>query len=259
MLLAAHGGTATDWLGGSRSMANPWTKDRATLFYLGFGLVGLLVVALGFGVTYVVPMARRTFSAPWVVHLHGASALGWVLLFIAQAKLVRGRRTPLHRRLGQVALPLALVVWASGITTALWATQRDIAQQGTAATSSLAGTASGLTLFLFLVVAAVATRRRPDWHKRIVLLASIQVLWPAFFRLRHLLPAVPYPEISFALIMAYSPILLAALRDQWRYGKIHPVWLFLAPALVFEQSLEVVFFDQGLMRTFGERLYAVLT
>lgn len=59
--------------------------------------------------------------------------------------------------------------------------------------------------------------------------------------------------------MAYSPILVAALRDQWRYGKIHPVWLFIGPALVFEQSLEFVFFDQGLMRTIGKWLYAVLT
>lgn len=45
-------------------MANPWAKDRATVFYVGFALFGLLVVALGFSVTYVLPMARRAFSAP---------------------------------------------------------------------------------------------------------------------------------------------------------------------------------------------------
>ena len=56
-------------------MANAWARDRATPFYLGFALVGLLVVALGFGVTYVLPMARRSFSAPWFVHLHGARRL----------------------------------------------------------------------------------------------------------------------------------------------------------------------------------------
>ena len=33
-------------------MANTWARDRATYFYLGFALVGLAVVALGFGVTY---------------------------------------------------------------------------------------------------------------------------------------------------------------------------------------------------------------
>jgi hypothetical protein len=210
-------------------MANPWARDRATFFYLGFGIVGLLVIALGFGVTYVLPMARRTFSAPWFVHLHGASALGWILLLIGQATLVRGRRTPLHRRLGQAALPLAVLAWATGIATAVWAAKRDLAEMGTAATSGLAGTVSGLSLYLILVVGAVATRRKPDWHKRLVMLATIQLLWPAFFRLRHLLPIVPKPEISFALVLAYSPVLVAALRDRARYGKIHPVWRSLDP------------------------------
>ena len=240
-------------------MANPWASDRATLFYFGFGLVGLLVVALGFGVTYVLPMVRRTFSAPWFVHFHGASALAWILLLVGQSALVRGRRTPLHRRLGQLALPLALVIWTSGIATAVWAAQRDLPNQGTAATSSLAGTVSGLSLYLLLVIAAVATRRKPDWHKRLVMLATIQVLWPAFFRLRHLLPTIPYPDVSFALVMAYSPILVAALRDHLRYAKIHPVWLFVGPALVIEQSVEFAFFDRGPLRLFGQWIYAFLT
>ena len=240
-------------------MAAAWARDRATLFYLGFGLVGLLVVALGFGVTYAVPMARGTFAAPWFVHLHGASALGWVLLFIAQASLVRVRQTRLHRPLGLVGLPLALLVWASGIATGLWAAQRDLLEQGTVATSSLGGTTIGLTLYLLLVVAAVAMRGRPDWHKRLVMLATIQVLWPAFFRLRHLLPAVPNPEVSFALVMAYSPILVAALRDRVRCGAVHPVWSLVAPALVVEQSLEVAFFDQGPLRLFGQWVFALLT
>ena len=47
--------------GGAFGMANPWTRDRAALFYLGFGLVGLAVAALSFGVTYLLPMEQRTF------------------------------------------------------------------------------------------------------------------------------------------------------------------------------------------------------
>ena len=239
-------------------MANPWAKDRATFFYFGFALIGLTAIALGFGVTYTLPMARRTFAAPWFVHLHGAAALAWVLSFITQTMLIKKRRAQLHQRLGQIALPLALLVWASGIATALWAAQRDLGEQGSAATSSLAGTFNGLSLYLLLVLAALFTRRRPDWHKRLAMLATVQLLWPAFFRLRHLLPAVPYPDISFALIMAYSPILFAAVRDNLRYGKVHPVWLFFGPALVIEQSLELVFFDKGLLRQSGKWLYHLL-
>lgn len=204
-------------------------------------------------------MARRTFSAPWFVHLHGATALGWIVLFITQARLVGVGRTSFHRRLGLCALPLAIAVWAIGIATALWAAERDIPEQGTAATSSMGGTVSGLTLYLLLVAAAVALRRSPDWHKRLAMLATIQLLWPAFFRLRHLLPAVPHPDVTFALILAYSPILVAALRDRVRFGKVHPVWAFVGPALVIEQTLEFAFFDKGLHRLFGAWVYGILT
>ena len=239
-------------------MANPWARDRATLFYLGFGIFGFLVIAFGFGRTYAAPLARGAFSAPWFVHIHGASALAWVLLFISQAALIRGGNTPVHRRLGKAALPLAVLVWVSGIATAVWAAKRDLPEQGALATSALSGTVSGLSLFLILVVAAVATRKRPDWHKRLIMLATIQVLWPAFFRLRHWFPAVPNPEVWFALVLAYSPILLALLRDRSRCGKIHPVWLLVAPSLVLEQSLEVAFFNRGIQRAFGQWLYALL-
>ena len=239
-------------------MANVWARDRANFFYLGFGLFAFAVVLIGFSTTYIVPMARRSFTAPWVVHLHGASALGWVLLLIFQARLVRTRRTPLHRRIGQAGLPLAIVIWATGIATAAWAASRDWAELGTAATSSLAGTAIGLSLYLLLVIAAVAMRRRPDWHKRLVILATIQVLWPAFFRWRHLLPMVPQPEIWLALVVAYLPVGVAALRDRWLYGRIHPVWLFVAPALIVEQSVEFAFFDQGALRSLGRWLHALL-
>ena len=174
-----------------------------------------------------------------------------------QTQLVRSRRTPLHRRLGQAALPLAIAVWASGIATAVWAARRDLPETGTAATSNLGGTAIGLSLYVLLVVAAVVLRRRPDWHKRLIVLATIQVLWPAFFRLRHLLPIVPKPEIFLALVLAYSPVLVAALRDRWRYGAVHPVWLFVAPALILEQSLEFFYFDRGILRHFGQWLYAL--
>lgn len=239
-------------------MANLWVRDRATLFYIGFGLAGLGVVGFGFGVTYAAPMLRRTFSAPWYVHIHGASALSWLLLVILQALLVRKQRTPVHRRIGQAALPLAVIVWASGIATAVWAAKRDLVGIGTAATSALSGTATGLSLFVLLVAAAMATRRRADWHKRFVMLATIQLLWPAFFRLRHWFPTVPDPDIWFALVLAYSPILIAAGRDRWRYGAVHPVWLLVAPALVLGQVLEVIFFDQGVQRAFGQWLYTFL-
>ena len=245
--------------GVGKPMANAWAGDRAGSFYLLIGVLGLAVVSFGFGVTYAAPMLRRTFSAPWFVHLHGASALGWVLLLIAQTSLVRRGKPSVHQWLGRVAIPLATIIWVTGIVTAFWAAQRDLASLGTVATSTLAGTATGLGLCLLLVIAAIVTRSRPDWHKRLILLATIQLLWPAFFRLRHWFPAVPDPEIWFALVLAYSPIVVAAARDKLHWGSIHPVWRYVAPILVIEQCLEVAYFDQGAQRLLGEWLFALMS
>lgn len=129
---------------------------------------------------------------------------------------------------------------------------------GTAATSALSGTATGLSLIVLLVAAAIATRRQADWHKRLVMLATVQLLWPAFFRLCHWFPAVPNPDIWFGLVLAYSPILVAAWRDKLRYGAVHKVWHFIAPKLVFEQVLEVMFFDRGIQRAFGQWRFSIL-
>lgn len=240
-------------------MANVWARDRATAFYPGYALFALAVVLLGFSTTYFIPMARQSFTAPFVVHLHGAAALGWVLLLLIQARLVGRQRTRDHLRIGLVALPLAITIWASGILTAAWAATRDLASLGTAATSSLGATAIGLTLFVGLVAAALALRRKPDWHKRLMLLATIQLLWPAFFRLRHLLPIIPHPEIWLALVLAYSPILVAAVRDRLRHGRVHPVWSIVAPLLVLEQSVEFALFDRGLLRDWGQLLFRWLS
>lgn len=114
-------------------------------------------------------------------------------------------------------------------------------------------------MFLLLVISAVAMRRRPDWHKRLVLLATVVVLWPAFFRFRHILPEMPRPDIFLGLLLADSPILLAAIRDKLRFGQVHPAWKWIGTGVFIEQILESLAFETGLNRAPGEWLYGLLT
>ena len=60
-------------------------------FYTAMGGIALLAVAVGFGRTYAIPVARGTFAAPLWVHLHGALSIAWILLFVVQPLLVRYR------------------------------------------------------------------------------------------------------------------------------------------------------------------------
>lgn len=224
-------------------MSSIWAGDSAQRFYIGLSVVGLAAIALGFSTTYFGPVAQGGFHAPVYVHLHGLFAASWVALLGTQATLVRRGNTQLHMKLGRMGMPLAFAIWASGLLTAAWATRRDLPQLGAVAEASLAGTFNGLTAFLLIVIIAIIMRRRPAAHKRLMALATIVLLWPAVFRWRHIFPPSERPDILYGMLIANLPILIAMLRDRFRYGYVHPVWLIGGTLWFVEQSIEVLMFD----------------
>lgn len=240
-------------------MANVWARDRATTFYPAFAATAIAAVLFGFSTTYFIPGPRGGLNIPWIVHFHGWTAMAWVLLLAAQVVLVRASRSRTHGRLGNVAIPLAVAIWASGIAVGLWVVGRDLPSQGDFAYAGLAGTATSLTLFMGLVIAAVRLRRRPDWHKRLILLTTIVVLWPAFFRFRHLMPFIPRPDITLGLLLTDSLIFVAAIRDKIRWGRVHPAWLYVGTLVFAEQVAELWAFNSGLFTPVGRALHSALT
>jgi hypothetical protein len=171
-------------------------------------------VIVGFSTTYIAPMARRDFHAPAIVHIHGLFALSWIALFTAQCLLVRRGSTKLHMRLGIAGLPIAIGVLVSGFLVRRWTVVRDLPTDGPAAMSALLGTFTSLLLFFIFASAALIMRRRADWHKRLMLLATLVVWWPAWSRWRHLFPDVPRPELIFGLVIPDLPMLIAGIRDK---------------------------------------------
>jgi hypothetical protein len=238
-------------------VASYWTRDRRQLFYVLLALLGMAAVLIGFSTTYILPLSRRSFHAPTIVHVHGALALSWIGLFAAQSLLIRQGAPKLHMRLGLVALPIALGVLFSGIAVARWTVRRDFPALGDLALSSLTGTFTSLSIFTALVVGAMLLRRRPDWHKRLLLLATIVVWWPAWFRWRHLFPPISRPELVFGVLLPDLPMLIAALRDWTRFGAVHPVWKFVAPAVFAEQLFECFVFNTAPWAEAGRWLYAI--
>jgi hypothetical protein len=116
-----------------------------------------------------------------------------------------------------------------------------------------------MTIFLGLVAAAVVLRKKPDWHKRLMLLATIAVLWPAWFRFRHFMPWVPQPEILLAVVLADSLIAVAMLRDKLKFGQVHPAYWLFGVGLIAEHMAEAMLFDSLAWRSFAQAAYSVLT
>lgn len=241
-----------------RAVSTRGWSGRTPLFLI-MGGVALSATLLGFGKTYFGPVSRGEFSGSWLLHLHGALAMGWVLMFALQPILVHTRRLSWHRQLGRVAVPLALAVAFTMIPAGLTQVRRDLALGvGQTAISTLLGVFTSGLLFVGLVVAGYRTRRTPEAHARWMLLATVVVIWPAWFRFRHWLPWVPRPEISLALVLADVWIVLAMIHDRVVRGAVHPVLLWGGLFVIFEQIAELLLFDSPPWRALAHFAWRVL-
>lgn len=235
------------------------TATSRSWFYIMMGAVAVVAVSVGFFGTYIAPMARGTFEAPTIVHVHGLLAVSWVLLFATQPWLIRAGNVRTHMALGTVGVFLAFGVVVTLVLAQFYASSRDLAAGGGAmAKAMIIGVFSSGAIFLALVLAAVLYRRHPTNHKRLMLLATIVVLWPAWFRWRHLFPSVPNPELWFGVVLADSLIVVAWLRDRLVRGHIAPVLRNVGVLIILENLWEVSLIGSPRWMAVGTQTYDAL-
>ncbi len=215
------------------------TRSR---FFVYVALFTLAVSVAGFAKTFFLPLATGGgFDA--IVLAHGAFFFAWMLWFLAQASLVQAGRRDWHRRLGWASLPLAVAMAASCLAVGAGKARAELAGGPFGGhVDGFAGVFLAMLVFSLLYVAALQARRNPEAHKRLMLLATIAVLWPAWFRFRHYFPDVPRPEITFGLLANDALILVAVLRDRWVLGRVHPVLAWVGGALFVEHVVELMLF-----------------
>lgn len=200
----------------------------------------LVIAQTGFSTTFFIPLARGSFSAPPVVHIHGVLLFGWLLLFIVQASLIQRRGFLAHRRLGVIGAALCVAIVVSGVLVGLYATRRDLAAGGDDfVLGQFVNILIEMFLFGSLVAAAMVWRRDSESHKRLLLLATISALAPAWLRMRHLLPGVPHPFVTFSLL-ADSLLLVAIARDWIALRRVHPVYIWVGGAMVTIHMVELL-------------------
>jgi hypothetical protein len=158
---------------------------RRNRFFLAMNLVIMTMVLAGFAPTFYL---RALFDVPPIspfLYVHGAMLTAWFAMGVSQALLVGVGRTDLHRRMGWAAAGLAILVVMSWTMALIGSVRRSIADGGEI--EPLAQFAwlvlGGAVVFAGFVAAAVLLRRRPDIHKRLMLLASINIIGAAVTRI----------------------------------------------------------------------------
>jgi hypothetical protein len=156
-----------------------------------------------------------------------------VLFFILQSSLVRTRKVRLHRTLGWFGLALGIVIVVLGYFTAT-AMDRFFLQRFHDAEIPAFLIIQLMDLCFFAVPFALAIywRRRPEFHRRLMLIASCCLTDAAFGRF----PLLP---LAFSSAGVDALIFLGILRDLIVDRRIHKVYLYAFPLLIVLQIFSV--------------------
>jgi hypothetical protein len=227
----------------SRHMAGQQTDH----FYVWMSVACAAVAFLGFAPTYWLPMASGALKAPPVIHLHGFIFFCWTLFVVFQIWLAASGRLVRHRAVGLIGISLATAMTIFGVLAAI-----RMMQNATAAGALEAGKAfaivplGGIAFFAVTFSLAVANVSRPEWHKRLMLLATISILdapvarWFLTFLAPPGPPGPPPVEVTILpALTAYLLIFVAVVSDWRTRGRPHGVYVIGGLALLALKFLQV--------------------
>jgi len=227
------------------SRAPVWVRG----FFLGLTILMIGIVLTGFRAYFGHPFLVR----PWVVHFHAAIFSGWMLLFLVQVYFIYRKRRDLHIKLGNsgiwygaLLVVVGLMMAAASVPIHLHAGDRSRDELA----SFLLAPIGDMLLFSILFSIGIWYRKRPDIHKRFMLMATVSLLFAPIGRFPYMEWVFQQGWLAFPLFLFIwlVPVLLGIGYDLWTTRRIHRAYLAGVPIMLIVFS-RVFFFDSpGWMR-----------
>jgi len=188
----------------SLSIAQPRPKTVGRPFYLFVSLSMAAVIIGGFSQTVPDDFMHKP-GLPLFLHIHGMIFTSWVLLFVAQPAFIARGSVALHRKIGWVGACLALAMLVMGVGATLYAVRYGLIPSFFPPRIFLVMNLIGIIVFAGLVAGGIALRKRAEWHKRLMLCATVSILGPGLGRL---LPMGSFgaaaPLVMFGVIALFA-------------------------------------------------------
>jgi hypothetical protein len=202
-----------------------------TYFYFGMSLLILVVVVIGFSRTVDRNLIHPAIPRPFLLYVHAAIFSGLLFFFILQSALVRTRNVRIHRTLGWFGMGMGGFMPFLGVVTAIVMGRFDTLQlHQTDAELTLIIPLFDMAVFGSAFALAMLWRKRPEYHRRLVLIASCALTAAAFGRLpERILPS------AFFYAGVDSLILLGVLRDLIVNRSLHSVYRYALPLIITGQ------------------------
>ncbi|HXO36831.1 MAG TPA: hypothetical protein VN901_31195 [Candidatus Acidoferrales bacterium] len=211
------------------------TAERG--FYSGMATLLCICVFIGFSPTYFqAGMMLAPLPSP-ILHVHGAVFTLWMLVFVVQVALISARRVKWHRSFGTVAFCLPPIMIVLGVIAAIDALHRGVMIGPLDPSVSAAIPLIGIVAFAIVIYAAWRARRRPDAHKRLILIATMGLVAAAFGRFPW--ARIGLPPAAGAVTGLGILIVILLIYELITIRRIHRSTMWAAPLIFASVALAV--------------------
>lgn len=198
-------------------------------FYFGMSYLVAAVVVYGFSHTIDHNLIHATPARPWLLWVHGILFTSWLVFFSLQSLLVRTRNVKVHRTLGWFGVAMGALITIVGLSTAIVMDRFDVAlYHQPMARDFFVIQLLDMTSFTSAFWLAIYWRKKPEFHRRLMLIATCVLTAAAFSRF-------PYVGPVWAYVGVDSLVVLGVLRDVLVNARVHKVYRVALPALVVWQ------------------------
>lgn len=201
-------------------------------FYFAMSLLMTVVVVYGFSRTMSARIIHPKTTPPTILYIHAFVFYGWLAFFIFQSALVRTHNVRLHRSMGWFGVALGVVIPVLGISTAITMNRiRVMANPASDAAAFMLVPFLDIACFTTTFALAIYWRKKPEYHRRLVLIASCALTAAGWGRFPGAFFQGSYFYVGVDLL-----ILLGVVRDWIVNRRVHVVYKYALPAFVVAQT-----------------------
>jgi hypothetical protein len=200
-------------------------------FYLWMSLLIVAVVVYGFSFTIGRNLFHPAVPRPSLLYFHAVVFSLWLVFLILQSTLIRTGNVGIHRRIGWFGVALGAAIPLVGVSIAITMGRfNTLKLHQTNVEADLIIPLFDMVAFSVPFALAVYCRKKPEIHRRLILVATCALTAAAFGR---------FPENLLPPVFFYGGvdllILLGVVRDLAVMRSIHPVYRSALPAFVAGQ------------------------
>lgn len=241
-------------------LTEPARRRMSTRFriYVPIAVFTLVVAFVGFWANYYGRIFTGTVTTAPIIQFHAAIFIGWLLLVTTQAVLAARGRTALHMRVGNYVMAYGVVVVVVGVIATFAAFEmHSLAGNPQKARSQLFIGLTDIATFMPFLAAAWLYRRRPEVHKRLIIVATCTLLIAPVHRMSWFLGGPPPPLVPVLLIWM-APIYVGMLYDLITRRIVHPVYLVGIVAIVYMKFWRIPMYQSKTWDAFADWLHGFM-